>query len=322
MNRLSQYFSDLSTGIGESWNRFWFTPADPLPLGVLRIGAGLLALYYLFSHTTDLVRWFGPDGLLPIAAVKDLTTGMGEQVVFRPSYFNLTDAPELLWTLHGLGFAVLAAMTLGLFTRVTTPLSLAVVLSYVHRAPMITGLVEPVLTMLLFYLCLAPAGKYLSLDRLLWKSKRSDGAEAAEASWTANLGLRLIQVHVAGFYLMMGLSKLAGEPWWDGTAVWWLIAHPDSRIVDLTRLGYQPFVINFWTHVIVLFELAFALFIWNRLARPLLLLIAIPMWLSLAVVSAQPAFCAAMLIANLAYVRADVLRDMLGMRAGKMSATA
>src|SRR5688572_9730099 len=196
MNRLSQYFSELSNSIGESWNRFWFTPADPRPLGVLRIGAGLFGLYYLYSHTADLVRWFGPHGLLPIAAVRDLTTDMGNQVVFRFSYFNLTDAPELLWVLHGAGFIVLAAMTLGLFTRVTTPLSLVVVLSYVHRAPLIAGQLEPVLTMLLFYLSLAPAGKSLSLDCLIWKNKTSDGALAPDASWTANLGLRLIQVHV------------------------------------------------------------------------------------------------------------------------------
>src|SRR5262245_43805774 len=148
MNRLAQYFSDLSTSIGESWNRFWFTPADPLPLAVVRIGSGLLGLSYLFSHTADLVRWFGPHGLLPIKAVQDIASGMDNpQVVFRYSYFNLTDSPELLWTLHGMGFVVLLAMTLGLLTRVTTPLALVVVLSYVHRAPMIAGQLEPVLTM-------------------------------------------------------------------------------------------------------------------------------------------------------------------------------
>jgi hypothetical protein len=322
MNRLSQYFSGLSTSLGESWNRFWFTPSDSLPLGVLRIGAGLFGLYYLYSHTADLIRWFGPHGLLPASAVRDLTSGMGEQVVFRYSYFNLTDAPELLWTLHGVGFVVFAAMTVGLFTRVSTPLSLMVVLSYVHRAPLIAGQLEPVLTMLLFYLSLSPAGKNLSLDRLIWTKKTDDGVPPPEASWTANLGLRLIQVHLAGFYLMMGLSKLAGETWWDGTAVWWLIAHPESRIVDLTGLGYHPFVINFWTHIIVLFELAFALFVWNRWARPLLLLVAIPMWLSLAIVSAQPAFCLVMLLANLAFVPADVLRELLGKKAEKPAAAA
>lgn len=311
MNRLTNYFSDLSTGIGNSWNRFWFTPADPLPVAVLRIGTGLLSLYYLFSHSADLVRWFGPHGLLPIETVRQLTTGMETQTVWRLSYLNYTDVPELLWILHGLGFVVILAMTLGLLTRLTTVLSLAVVLSYIHRAPMITGQMEPVLTMLLCYLCIGPAGKRLSLDRLVFGRKSQPVLEASESSWTANLCLRLVQVHLSGFYLMMGLTKLAGDPWWDGTAVWMLLAHADSRIFDLTIIHRFTILVNLLTHAIVFFEICFGVFIWNRLARPLLLLVALPMWLLIAVVSGSVAFCAAMLIANLAFVPASFWRELL-----------
>src|SRR6185369_10852111 len=106
-----------------------------------------------------------------------------------------------LWTLHALGFLVLLAMTVGLFTRLSSVLSLVVVLSYVHRAPMISGPLEPVLTMLILYLCLGPAGRFYSLDRWfgLVKPVAAAGAPTGEAFWTANLAIRLIQVHLAGF---------------------------------------------------------------------------------------------------------------------------
>ena len=39
MNTLSpRYWQQLIEGIGRGWNRFWFTPIDPLPLAVVRIG--------------------------------------------------------------------------------------------------------------------------------------------------------------------------------------------------------------------------------------------------------------------------------------------
>jgi hypothetical protein len=45
-----------------AWQRFWFTPADPTPLCLMRIVAGLLVLYVHVAYTFDLHAFFGPDG--------------------------------------------------------------------------------------------------------------------------------------------------------------------------------------------------------------------------------------------------------------------
>src|SRR5436309_7289245 len=45
-----------------AWCRFWFTPADPTPLCLMRIVAGLLVLYVHVAYTFDLHALFGPDG--------------------------------------------------------------------------------------------------------------------------------------------------------------------------------------------------------------------------------------------------------------------
>jgi hypothetical protein len=92
--------------------------------------------------------------------------------------------------------------------------------------------------------------------------------------------------------------------------MWWVIARPDSPWVDLTWLRDRPFVLNAWTHAIVVFELAFPVLIWNRLTRPLLLCIAPLMWGSLAPVSGIAPFCLAMLIGNLAFFPPEVLRRL------------
>src|SRR5437660_10054980 len=42
-----------------AWSRFWFTPADPTPLCLMRIVAGLLVLYVHVAYTFDLQALFG-----------------------------------------------------------------------------------------------------------------------------------------------------------------------------------------------------------------------------------------------------------------------
>jgi hypothetical protein len=49
-----------------AWCRFWFTPADPTPLCLMRIVVGLLVLYVHVAYTFDLHALFGADGWSPI----------------------------------------------------------------------------------------------------------------------------------------------------------------------------------------------------------------------------------------------------------------
>jgi hypothetical protein len=58
---LGQDFSRRATVAWESWCWFWFTPADPLMLGVLRIGTGLVMLWVI-AVTTPMLGWlYGPE---------------------------------------------------------------------------------------------------------------------------------------------------------------------------------------------------------------------------------------------------------------------
>jgi hypothetical protein len=103
---------------------------------------------------------------------------------------------------------------------------------------------------------------------------------------------------------------LKAPVWWDGTAVWGLIVKPESRLVDLTMLasGKYIYIINAWAHAIVLFELCFALLIWNKLARPLLLGLALPIWIGTALLTGMVSWSLMMLVANLAFVPSAALR--------------
>ena len=324
MKLVKDYYTTLVEQFGTGWNRFWYTPTDAFGVCVLRVMTGIMALYFIASYTIDLVDWFGPHGLLSVDTVERLTgaadaSSTDSAIVARESLFYHFTVPGILWLIHGISFLVVLMFTVGFYTRITGILTFLTLLSYIHRAPMLTGQFEPVLTMLILYLCIAPAGMYLSVDRW-WRERKTDSANTSRhdskptKSVAATVCLRLIQVHLAGLYLMMGITKLAGETWWLGDAVWWLMAHSESRLVDFTFLGrWEAWpIFNLWAHAIVAFELLFGILIWNRLARPLLLGISVIMWTSLALITGLVSFCLIMLMANLAFVQSDVLRLAFG----------
>lgn len=60
-----------SSALEATWNRFWFEPADPRPLAVVRMLTGMLALALLASYSADLVAWFGPQGMIPADPAAD-----------------------------------------------------------------------------------------------------------------------------------------------------------------------------------------------------------------------------------------------------------
>ena len=122
----------------------------------------------------------------------------------------------------------------------------------------------------------------------------------------------------------MGLAKLSGpgeivgaqewyDPWGTGEAVWWMISRPQSRLFEgLTFLREHPYLVAAWTHLIVLVELCFPIFIWNRLARPLVLALGTLIWFSLMLISGIAPFYALIIVASLSFVAPNRLATWFG----------
>jgi hypothetical protein len=313
------YFTRLSEDLGAAWNRFWFTPADALPCCVLRIIVGAIAAVHFLALGLDLERWYARDGLLPPAAASTLLTLLagGDARHYHFSYLGVFPAGTELWIVHAAAIAAALSFMLGLFTRFTGALTLIALLAYVHLIPFVAGEAEPVLAYLLAYLIIAPSGACLSIDRWLTARRSPLALHGAEQpSVTAIIALRLIQVHTAMFVAMMGLSKLYGDAWWAGGAVWLLLAQTESRPLDLTgirragRLG--EFFLNAWAHVIVYVELAYPILVWNPLLRPLIIVLAAVAWFSLALASGSLLLALALIAASGSFVPADFYRRLAG----------
>src|SRR5712664_2058363 len=58
--------ADAEPGWLEEFNRFWFAPADPTSLGLIRICTGIIVLYMHLIYATGLQTYFGANAWLDL----------------------------------------------------------------------------------------------------------------------------------------------------------------------------------------------------------------------------------------------------------------
>ncbi|MBA2115695.1 hypothetical protein [Bremerella alba] len=300
---LGTYFNQFTDAISSGWNQFWFQRESPKTVSCLRIVVGAVALIYALTFTSELAIWFADGGVLPVDRTYRLTGAADPSArVFYWSIFYFARNSMQLYVLHAVGLISILLFATGLQTRITSIIATVFVLSYAERAPMLMGVLEPLLCPVMLYLCLAPCGAYFSVDA--WLRRRKGDTLEVPASFTSHLATRLIQVHVVAFYWMMAFAKLGNPVWWNGEAMWWLIAQPDNRLVDLTFLGGSEgsrLIVFAWSHMVVFFELAFGLLIWFRIWRPLLTTLAVFHWTGLGLVTGNWEFAILMIGLSLAF---------------------
>ena len=315
MNLLANYFRDLVRSTQQGWTQFWFTPADPAALGLIRICAGAMLFYTHLVWGLDLEAFFGPQAWLTPEAVSEFQKTMSgpETVDFSWSIFWWIESPALLWAVHIAALVVFALLTVGLFTRAVSILAFLAAVSYVNRVPGALFGLDQINLLLALYLMVGPSGDAFSLDRW-WRKRRGLAPSTSAASVGANLAIRLIQVHMCIVYLFAGLSKLTGASWWDGMALWLAFANLEYQSVDMTWIAQWPILINLLTHLTIFWEISYIALVWPRLTRPIMVFLAIPMHLGIGICMGMMTFGLVMLIANLAFVSPGLVRAMLTRR--------
>jgi hypothetical protein len=308
---------------GVAWNRFWFTPADPTTLGAVRICTGLILLFTYLSCTPSLLSFVGPNAWIDAAVVDSLRSApdAGGRWWGWSIYFVVRD-PWAVWLTHLTFLAFIVCFTVGLFTRVASVVVWAGHLCFLHRAFLVWSGMDSVLAMLTFYLMFAPSGAALSLDRLRLRGTAREMSPAP--SWSANVAIRLIQVHMGIIYLCAGLSKLQGARWWDGTAVWTVMTMQEFAPFDWTWLGLLGdvpclLISNVGVLLTLGFEISFVFLIWNPRLRPVLLSLAVLLHAGIGLFMGMSAFGAAMLAGCLSFVDPGVVRKLFDSAAASTS---
>src|SRR5262249_12406792 len=139
------YAAELSGAIRRGWGAFFFAPADPTALGIIRVATGGLAFWSLLVLGLDLHDYFGSDGWAEPSAVR-----AGPRPLAWSFWFLVPDAGLRLAWLASL--AVLASFTVGLFNRSTALLAWVIVVSTIRRVPVALYGFDQVISPLTLYL--------------------------------------------------------------------------------------------------------------------------------------------------------------------------
>lgn len=283
-------------------DRFFFAPRSTRLLGGLRWASGLMLVYTHLVWSLALPAFLTDDGWLPKANVEAFH-GSGAAWSF---WFLVPDA--WVWPVHLLAVLLLVAYTIGLFTRVTAWVALAIVISYANRLPTaLFGLDQINLLLTLYvavgYVAVPRASRAFSLDRRL----ATGGSQPSpiRPSWSANLGIRLIQLHMCVIYTFAGLGKLLGASWWDGSAMWRTVSNLEYQTIDMTWIAHAPWLSDVMTHVTAIWELTFWALVWRPYTRWPVLATAVVVHLGIGAAMGMMTFGLIMLVGCAAFLPID-----------------
>lgn len=311
MGRLVARITQEVRTASDAWHAFWFTPRDPTMLCLMRVLVGGMVAYTIFVWGIEFDAFFGKDGW---NGAELLATVQGGGVA--PSFWWYV--PEgWAWTVHCCCIAIAVLFMAGLCTRVTSVLTMIILISYSYRAHLANYGLDQINAILTFYLCLAPCGARFSIDSYL-RSRKGRGATATPTMST-NLATRLIQVHFCVIYSFAGIAKLQGEGWWNGEAVWMAFANTEYQTIDMTWIAWYPWISDVMTHGTMIFELTFWFLIWTRL-RPIVLAVAASLHLGIGAIMGMWTFGWIMIFGHLAFWSPALIRSLTDQWFGEDSA--
>jgi hypothetical protein len=299
VNHAFRLVSAWAGDVGSAWNRFWFTPQAPHTLAALRILAGAMIVYTHLVWSLDLPGFLGPDSWI----APDVARAAAAETWAWSHLWYITSLP-VLWIVHVAALLVFLLLTIGLWTRVTAPLTWLLVVSYCHRLTGSLFGLDQVNSMLAMYVMLGDSGAVWSLDA---RRAARRGVTLPLETIRTNIATRLIQVHLCVIYFFGGIAKMRGQLWWSGHAFWYSIANAEYQSLDMTWLIQFPTLMALATHLTVFWETSYCVLIWPQLTRPLMLATAVFVHGGIALFLGMPTFGIAMLIANLAFIRPDLV---------------
>lgn len=201
------------------WDRIWFAEQSPAPIAVYRILYGLLLIWTLVLLCPYIDIFYGPNGILSIETARMYVHN-----------FGLTENMAIVFAIT-LIFGLM--LTCGLYTRFSALMVLVGLILIHNRNYLILNSGDTLLRLGAYYLVFANAGDALSLDRLIRK-RRGETEVSRKSQWVQ----KLLQFQVALIYAVAFTSKLAGQTWLDGTAVYYAL-----RVEEFARIPV-PFIVN------------------------------------------------------------------------------
>ena len=202
--------------------------------------------------------------------------------------------PRWIWLAYALSMTVLFWFTIGLWTRVSSILSVVVVISFANRVPEALFGLDKIIIMLTLYLAIGPSGKALSVDSWL-APPRSNSLHPSPLHRRQFRATAYPDSYVHRVFLRRSFEA-AGTVWWNGQAMWMTFANLEYQSIDMTWTAWHPWAVELLSHFTLFWELSFCVLIWVPALRPLVLSAALVLHLGIGATMGLWTFSLVMLI--------------------------
>ncbi len=249
----------------EKWNKFWFEPTSPTPMGLFRIALGLVVLQCLLIHLwPDWKLYFSDQSIIPIDS-------MIAKYWYRDVYFDLMlllppgDQPKIIffWVI------VVAAvfMTLGLFTRTSTAIVFLGLLSLDSHFELNQNAGDNFVRIACLLTAFSQAGKAFSIDNLIRSLREDWRVKGFRPPLSSPWAQRMFMVQLSVVYYHTWICKMMGDRWNDGTAVYYATRYDDIIRFPVPFLFDNLFVCQMLTWGTLVIEFALFTLIWVKPLR-------------------------------------------------------
>jgi hypothetical protein len=178
----------------------------------------------------------GPIALLHVWSVLDEVRSTGGRPTFADPYAAWFPAasPPVETALLAVGMVAAAALTVGLLSRASAVVTLAVVVHHLLSSATNVHNNRAFLAIVLAGLAVGPCGRELSVDAW-WRARRGLAARPTEApGWP----LWLLRFEACSLYGASGLSKLLDPDWFGGTVTWLRVSRQRADLLASPLPGW------------------------------------------------------------------------------------
>jgi hypothetical protein len=213
----------------------------------------------------DWLTWYGTHSWISLATMRQVEPGA------RLNLFAIIPQnDDYIQALFWVSLTAATSLTVGLFTRVSAATVFLCLTSIQQRNLFITNSGDTFLRVAGFFLIFAPAGAALSIDRLIRLRRGKEGTELQPRSPWAQ---RMIQLELSLLYLTAFWWKSLGDPWVNGTALYYIIHLDEIRRFPIPQWITHALFIKLGTWIALVLEFALGTLVWIKEFRyPLLLL--------------------------------------------------
>jgi hypothetical protein len=154
--------------------------------------------------------------------------------------------------MHAILVVGLLLLTMGIGGRILMVITWVLTMGFMQRNYAQNFGADVIAALMMFYMLFTNSCARLSVLNLIGKR-----ADFKKSGMLTSMMIRMMQFQICVIYGYTGWEKLKGGSWWDGTALWSVMANPQMTTMDFSFLRYAPWMIPIVAYLTIIFEVYF-----------------------------------------------------------------